>query len=225
MTRKYTDAEKAHINFFGNSVEFSGQVEELKSYLNEVHKFIEVTHLHLQNDKIKGYDSNTLETLKYHYEYTHGDILRKSILISTIILLESGIDIYCKDFQERQKLKVGYKDLKGDLLDRFKFYSLKVLNSNFDFKSRLWQDIGALYEIRNCLIHNNGSLENFGKRKVIEEFTKRNQSFEITDNDFIEITHQACIFSLDTVDKFHDAITRFAFEIYPDIFPPSLRQT
>lgn len=216
MTRVFTDKEKAYINFFGNSAEFGGQVDELRSYLNEVHKFIEVTNHHLQNDKIKGYDTNTLETLKYHYEYTHGDILRKSILISTIILLESGIDMYCKDFQKQQKLKVGYKDFRGDLLDRFKLYSLKILNSSFDFNSRLWQDICGLYEIRNCLVHNNGSLDNFGKRKVVEGYVKRNPSFEITENDFIEITHQACLLGLDSVDKFYDGITKFAFEIYPD---------
>jgi hypothetical protein len=216
MTRVFTDKEKAHINFFGNSAEFGGQVDELRSYLNEVHKFIEVTNHHLQNDKIKGYDTNTLETLKYHYEYTHGDILRKSILISTIILLESGIDMYCKDFQKQQKLKVGYKDFKGDLLDRFKIYSVKILNSTFDFNCRLWQDICGLYEIRNCLVHNNGSIENFAKRKVIEEFIKRNNSFEITENDYIEITHNACLFGLDTVDNFYVAITKFAFEVYPD---------
>jgi hypothetical protein len=216
MTREFTDIEKAYINFFGNSAEFGGQVDELRSYLNEVRNFIEVTNHHLQNDKIKGYDNDTLADLKYHYEYTHGDISRKSILISTIILLESGIDIYCKDFQKQQKLKIGYKDLKGDLLDRFKFYSLKILNSSFDFNSRLWQDISGLYEIRNCLVHNNGSLENFGKRKVIEEFVKRNRSFEITEDEFIEITHQACLFGLDSIDKFHVEITMFAFEIYPD---------
>ena len=216
MTRKFTGLEKAYINFFGNSADFGGQVDELKSYLNQIHKFIEVTNFHFQNDQIKGYDNDTLENLKYHYEYIHGDILRKSIIISTIILLESGIDIYCKDFQRLQNLKIGYKDLKGDLLDRFKNYSLKILNSSFNFNSRLWQDISGLYEIRNCLVHNNGSLENFGKRKVIEVFIKRNSAFKITDNNFIEITQQACIFGLDTIDVFYTEITQFAFETYPN---------
>lgn len=213
--RQFTDLEKGHINFYGNSVEFGGQVNELKSYLDEIDNFIKITNYHLQNDKIKGYDEDTLDNLKYHYEYIHGDILRRSIIISTIILLESGIDMYCRDFQKHKKNKIDYKDLKGDLLDRLKLYSTKILNSSFDFSSQLWQDIVGLYEIRNCIIHNNGSLENFGKRKVIENFINRNKSFSLTDNDFIEITHAGCVFGLTIADEFHTKLTECAFEYFP----------
>jgi hypothetical protein len=104
--RKYSEKEMAHIMFFGNSAEFSGRINEIRSYLNEVHKFIEVTNHHLQNDKIKGYDKDTLEDMKYHFENSHGDILRISIIISIVILLESGIDIYCDEFQKHMKLNL-----------------------------------------------------------------------------------------------------------------------
>jgi hypothetical protein len=113
-------------------------------------------------------------------------------------------------------LKICYKDFKGDLLERFKTFSLKILNSTFDFNSQLWQDIVGLYEIRNCLIHNNGSLDNFGKHKTIESFIKRNRSFCKNENNFIEITHKACLLGLNIVDTFYDAITSFAFECFPD---------
>jgi hypothetical protein len=214
--RQYSEKEMGHIIFYGNSIEFNAQVDEIRSYLNEVHKFIEITNIHLQNDKIKGYDKDTLEDMKYNFEHTHGDILRKSIIISIIILLESGIDIYCRDFQKYMKLKISFKELKGDLLERFKIYSQKILNSSFDFSSQLWQDIVGLYEIRNCIIHNNGLLDNFGKRTLIEVFIKRNKRFEITDSDFIDITHNGCLLGLDIVDTFYKAITEFAFDLFPD---------
>ncbi len=215
MERSFTKIETANLNFFGNLVTFGGQIDEIRSYLNEIHKFIEVTNFHLQNDKIKGYDIETLEMLKYNYEYSHGDILRKSILISINVILELGIDRYCKDFQKHGNFKISYKELKGDLLERFKTYSLKILNSKFDFNSCLWSDIIGLYEVRNCLIHNNASLINFGKKRVIEEFILRNKAFEITDNEYICITHQACIFGLDSVENFYSKITEFAFEVFP----------
>jgi|WetSurMetagenome_2_1015567.scaffolds.fasta_scaffold02589_5 hypothetical protein len=215
--KEFSDLEKANISFLGNSLEFYAQIEELKSYLTEIHEYIEVTNIHLQNERIKGYSKTTLEKIKYHYKYTHGDILRKSIIISSIILLESGIDIYCRDFKENKKIKIGYKDLKGDLLDRFKFYSQKILDSTFSFNSQLWSDIVGLYEVRNCLIHNNGSIKYFSKKKVIEEFIKRNDVFEIDEDDFIKITHQACNFGLKTIEKFYSGITEFAFECFPDL--------
>jgi hypothetical protein len=52
---------------------------------------------------MKGLDIKTFENLKYHFEHTQGGILRKSIIISTVILLESEIDIYCKDFRKHKK--------------------------------------------------------------------------------------------------------------------------
>jgi len=211
----FTDIEKANINFFGNLVNISMQINELKSYLNEIHKYIDVTNYHLLTEKIKGYDKETLENLKYYYEYTHGEILRKSIIISTIVLLESEIDFYCQGFKKYKKIKVSYRDFKGGLLDKFKCFSQKIINSTFDFNSTLWQDIVGLYEVRNCFIHNCGSLNDFGKRKTVEHFIQRHSSFGIIDNESIEVSHKGCIDSLKIVNDFFEEITSFAFECFP----------
>lgn len=219
---EFTKDEKAHINFFGNAVEVDMQIEELKVYLEEVHNFIKITHVNLQSNKVIGLDTETLENLKYHFEHTQGEILRKSIIISTVILLENAIDEYCKTFKEYGKLKIGYGELRGDLLSRFKIFSSKILNSNFDFQSTLWQDVKGLYEIRNSLVHNYGLVSDFGKRKTVDEFVKRNRSFEIDDNDRICISHKACLDSIEIVWSFYTEITDFALGIFPK---PEPKQT
>jgi hypothetical protein len=211
----YTDIERANLNFFGNMVNVSSQIEEIKSYLHEIHKYIDVTSYHLNQNNIKRYDPETLENLKYHYEHTHGENLRKSIIISSIIILESEIDNYCQDFQKHRKLKVSYRDFKGDVLDKFKFYSQKILNSTYDFGRTEWQDIIGLLEIRNCLIHNRGSLDNFGKRKSVEQFINRYSSFTITDNEFIHISQKGCADSLKIINNFFEEITSFALDFFP----------
>lgn len=214
---EWTEGEKANNNFFGNAVGIEMQLDELKVYLNEVHSFIKITHINLQSDKMNGLDSETLENLKYHFEHTQGEILRKSIIISTVILLESEIDTYCKDFREYKKLPIGYNDFKGDLLDKFKMFSSKLLQSDFNFQGTLWQDIVGLYEIRNSLVHNCGLISNFGKRRTIENFISRNKSFEIDeDNDRINISQQACIDSLQIIETFFNEITNFALRTFPD---------
>ena len=63
---KYSPKELANINFYGNYVDISMQLEELESYLSEFQKYIEVTTRHLQSKRITGYDEETLENLKYH---------------------------------------------------------------------------------------------------------------------------------------------------------------
>jgi hypothetical protein len=212
---EFTQIETANINFYGNYCNFSMQLDELKIFLNEVCKFIDITNLNLQNNEIKGHDEETLENLKYHFQYTQGDILRKSIIISLIILLETTADTYCTTFKRFNELKIGYKDLKGDLLDRFKSFSVKVLGSSFDFQSSLWQDIVGLYEIRNSLVHNSGSLENFGKRKSIEDFVKRHKTFSIDDNDWIHISNKGCSEGLAMIDNFVRQVTQFGFNTFP----------
>jgi len=211
-----TEGERASNNFFGNMVNIDMQLEELKVYLTEVNNFIRITNINLQSEKVKGLDYETLENLKYHFEETQGEILRKSIIISIIILLESEIDHYCKDFKKLKKLNVGYNDFRGDLLDKFKFYSAKILMSDFNFQGSLWQDIVGLYEIRNSLVHNNGMLDNFGKRKTVENFIYRNKSFMIDEDARICISHQACIDSIKIIESFFNEITDFALRVFPD---------
>lgn len=214
--RPFTDIEKANNNFFGNLVGIDMQLDELKVYLNEVHNFIKITNVHLQSEKVKGLDYDTLENLKYHFEHTQGEILRKSIIISIIILLENEIDTYCEDFKEHKKITVSYRDFRGDMLDKFKLFSVKLLGSDFDFQSSLWQDIVGLYEVRNSLVHNNGLVSNFGKKKTVENFVKRNKSFSIDEDERIEISHQACLDSIKIVEAFFEHITQFAFKVFPD---------
>lgn len=214
--RPFTDIEKANNNFFGNLVGVDMQLDELKVYLNEVHNFIRITNVHLHTDKVKGLDYDTLENLKYHFEHTQGEILRKSIIISIVILLEVEIDTYCEDFKKHKNIAVSYRDFRGDLLDKFKLFSVKLLASDFDFQSSLWQDIVGLYEVRNSLVHNKGLISDFGRRKTVENFIKRNKSYSVDDNDRILISHQACLDSIKIVETFFEQITQFAFKVFPD---------
>jgi hypothetical protein len=214
--RPCTDIEKANNTFFGNLVNIDMQLEELKVYLNEVHNFIKITNVHLNSDRESELDYHTLENLKYHFKYTQGEILRKSIIISTVILLEAEIDTYCEDFKTHKNISVSYREFRGDLLDKFKLFSVKLLNSDFNFQGSLWNDVIGLYEVRNSLVHNNGLTSNFGKRKTIENFIKRNQSYAINENEKIIISHQACLDSITIVEKFFEEITLFALRTFPD---------
>lgn len=213
---EWTQGEKANNNFFGNMVSIGMQLDELKVYLDEVHNFIKITHIKLQSNKVKGLDIDTLDNLKYHFEYTQGEILRKSIIISIVILIEAEIDTYCQDFKDYKNLAIGFRDFKGDLLDKFKTFLTKILFTDFNFQGILWQDIVGLYEIRNSLVHNCGLISDFGKRKTIENFAQRNKSFEIDKNERICISHQACIDSLKIFETFFNEITGHALRVFPD---------
>lgn len=213
---EWTEGEMANNNFFGNAVGIDMQLDELKVYLNEVHSFIKITHINLQSDRMRGLDSETLENLKYHFEHTQGEILRKSIIISTVILLESEIDTYCKDFRKHKKLSIGYNDFKGDLLDKFKIFTSKLLQSDFNFQGTLWQDIVGLYEIRNSLVHNCGLVSDFGKERQSKVLLLETNHLKLTTMREYVFHAQACLDSIKIVETFFNEITDFALRVFPD---------
>lgn len=212
---KYTPEEWGNLNFYGDYCNVSMQLDELLDYLKEFQNYIQVTHHHLENGRISGHDALHLEQMKYNFQHSHGNILRQSTIISLYILLENGIDKYCKTFSKHARTKLKLSDFKGDILERFKTYTTKVAHLPFDFSSDLWSFIVGLHEVRNCLVHNNGIIEGFGKRKVIEHFSKRQNLITIRNDYFVDITFNGCKESIEQVDRLFVTITELAFDKYP----------
>lgn len=211
----YTPDEWANLNFYGDYCDISMELDELLSYLKEFQNYIQVTHHHLESGRISGHDALQLEQMKYNFQHTHGNILRQSTIISLYILFEIGIDRYCRTFSKHLKTKLKATDFKGDVLERFKTYANKVINIPFDFSSDLWNYVVGLHEVRNCLVHSNGIVENFGKRKVIEQFSKRQNLIIIKNDYFIDVTFNGCTESIEQIDRFFVTITELAFDAYP----------
>jgi hypothetical protein len=217
--KENSDSKKANLMFFGNMANISMQIEELESFLNEMNLHISRMNEDLSLINSSDDNSDELENLKYHYKYTHGDITHKTIIISLIILLESEIEIYCEEFKIHKNLSINFSDFRGSFLEKFKLYAQKLINLAFDFNSSQWQDIIGIYEIRNSIIHNRSSLEDFGKRKAVENFVKRHATFSI-ENDWIKLTHQSCYDSIQIIKLFFEALTSYALEIFPGDYGP-----
>jgi len=212
---EYTPDQWANLNFYGNYCNFSDHLDEISDYLREFQNYIQITDNHLQAGRISGHDALHLEKMKFNFQHSHGDILRKSTIISLYILLENELDEYCKTFAKHSATKLKLSDFKGDILERFKIYSTKVLKIPFDFGSDLWQFIIGLHEVRNCLVHNNGIIEGFGKKKVIEHFSKHQNLITIRDEYFMDISFNGCSESIEQVDRLFVTLTELAFDIYP----------
>lgn len=96
--------------------------------------------------------------------------LHTSIIITCIILVEQEIKRFSEALKNELNLKLSIKDIKGSLLQCFRTYITKVADLNIELDEDIWKDINGAFQIRNCLIHYNGSLKNFFKVNVIKEF-------------------------------------------------------
>lgn len=220
--KEFSDAEMANIGVFGNYVDTSSNLEELKGFVEEIQKYIQISRVHLEGQN-HGYSELKSQNMKLKYELSYPEILRRSTIISTAIILENSLDIYCNHYKRYNKCLLGAKELKGDLLGRFKVYSQKVINLDFNFSSKMWQNINSIYELRNCFVHNNGSLTNFGRSNVIKEFVKNHTQFKINGSlaegyEILETTFDGCIYCIELVDEFFLELSYLAFEHFPGYY-------
>jgi hypothetical protein len=211
---EYSPSEMANLNFFGNYCNISMQLEALKAFLVNIEDHINIKGKDL-NQSVEGYDVHALENLQYHYEYTHGDLLRSSVIISLVVVLESEIHNYCFDFAKHMGARLSHRDFGGSLMNQFKTFMSKYVQSTFDFGSQTWEDLIGVYEFRNCFVHNRGSLDGFGKRKILESFFSRLGEVEVSGNEVIHLGRDQCLVCVDIVEKFFHEITSFALIHFP----------
>jgi len=193
-------------------------LDEFTFLLNDLQELINNKRESLENellDKITDARREQIEKILYYYQNQPTIFLAEATFLSLIILLENEIDTYCKNFRIHKKLTIDYNDFRGNLFDKFKIFSSKILQSDFNFKGSLWQDILGLYEIRNSLVHNGGLISDFAKRKTIESFIGRNKLFRI-DDERVCISHQSCLDSIKIVEVFFKKLTDFALKVFPD---------
>jgi hypothetical protein len=167
--------------FFGNFVDADLKLADLNDYLNDVSKFIDRKKKH----KEKTYKENILKDIAIKmFSESFTSILFESALISAWVFMEEEFKGYCNAMQKAMAIDLSYSDLKGSAIERFRVYTSKVLNLNFKFKDENWEDLKAITEIRNSIIHTEGSV---GNKKLVSSFLKRNKLPMLLSDDKIAI--------------------------------------
>lgn len=210
-----------HTRFFGNLCNADDKLEEIKYYHSELELLIK-----REKDKLAGIDVNfesnpDLYNKKFHFEHTLSNNLRASIIISLVTFLEIELQNFCSDLQIACSLEVKYNDFKGTIVEQFKIYTNKIALLQINLGSTLYQTIKEVIELRNCIVHYEGQIENFYGRKFnrsesIQNITKKFPSIKIEDNDFITLDANACIECISIVEKFIDMIYNCVLEKFPN---------
>ena len=220
---KKINSEKANLAFFGNFVEAMTRLEDLAAFLKEINKFIEETHKRLEslnNSYIKKhYEHHEFTLLSAGYEVSFGEILRKSFIVTLVIILELEIGTYCDEFKDQLHLKIGWKDFRGAALDRFKIFIDKLIGIKLSISNNTWKDLHSIVAIRNCLVHADGCLKNFSEANEIIDFSRRYSSLEIQ-YDFVQISLRTCEYCLGIVLDFIEAIYGDALLFFPGSYGP-----
>lgn len=194
--------------FFGNFVDADLKLIDLTDYLNDVNKFIH----RKKRYKEKKIKNNILKDKAINmFTDSFTSILFDSVLISTWVFMEAEFKGYCNAMRTAMKMDLSCSDLKGSAIDRFKKYTSKVLKLDFKLTNDNWEDLKAITEIRNNLVH--GVVQE--NKQLIDKFIKRHKLTGLMLKDKISVDHNHLTVIITLCRLFIERIYCVALEKYP----------
>jgi hypothetical protein len=164
--------------FFGNWVDASSRIEDIEKFLEQTSSAYQRELKWLEEE---GHVDLDIEFVPLFAE-TLPPILYTSVVIAAASVLEQELRGICQALREALKFPLSFNDITGSLIERFRKYAVSLAGLPVDLQDSDWQDIIAVYEIRNCLVHAGGDLSAFAKADVIRAFSRRRQLALCPDN-------------------------------------------
>jgi hypothetical protein len=200
--------------FFGNYVDADIRLSDLYDFLLNVEKYLNKKKSQIDK-KPKGLLGN-VEYAKFGESFP--SILYNSIYVSAWAFMEQEIKGYCRAIQKIMKLDIGLSDINGALIDRFNKYTKSILGLKYGFEGHFIEDMKAMYEIRNCLVHNDGIIPE-NKMPTVKKYIKRSGIQLILDGR-IELEKRALENLIGSCSIFLKEIYRVALIKFPGEYSP-----
>lgn len=106
--------------------------------------------------------------------------LRYSFVVLLFVTIENQLNRFCDELRVRKGFPFHARDLKGAPIESCGAYLAKVEDIKLgDMKQ--WQRLRNLQKVRNCIVHELGSVANLDKKKVAEvkEFIETEKGISI----------------------------------------------
>lgn len=187
---------------------FLGSLEKLlKKEEEDLSKRIEVESKKLTKEEREDdleYYAEELHYVKTEYR----TVLRQSFVLACCSCLERDLTDFCDYIQETKKLPIKFKMYrgKGAGIKKFKEYLEKEANFKFPTDAT-WNEVLSIYDIRNCIAHNNGRLGYDARRdNRIQGYIKKRSNLLSLDENAILLSKEYCEHALNTMDEFFEAL-------------------
>lgn len=184
-------------------------LEELHLFLGSLEGFIEQEEKREVAALEKYARDNDGEFWAEHYPYQWqqiiGSQLRKSFVVSLMSLAEFHLGILCRDVATITEAKITHEDLKGSMFTRAR----KFLEHFAGFVSPSqsdWERISDLYALRNSIVHNAALVDIDKNSSRLEAFMQRAPGISIPSAGMLEMKKEFCVFALDRVEAFIEAL-------------------
>nr|WP_295924652.1 hypothetical protein [uncultured Dyadobacter sp.] len=210
-----------HLTFYGNLCDLDQRIQDLKGYYGEINQLIESKKATLALIQV-GYHQNTeLYNRKLLFENIVEANLRSSVIVSLVTLLEVELQRICNAFKKSLSLKISHSDFKGTIIDQFKLYLTKVVMINYNFGTTEFESIREIIELRNCLVHYEGVIEDFYGRKfdrvkTLKDLNRKFSSIQVIDDEYVYLDKEASLNCINVVEEFLRHIYLTILKFFPE---------
>ena len=181
------------------------RLDEIKSYFNHMRTYLESPQRPID-------EGEHIDEKKEFYRSIFENHLPFLLYTSTCLAIVISLEVEIKEFFQRLfdkfSLNCYFNDRRGrgSFVEKFKKYSEKVANLSISYSQVTLEDVQEIFEIRNCLVHAGGDLDNFKKKNIIERFFCKN-NLNYPENNQLMIDKKI-------IDIFIKHASRFLEEIY-----------
>ena len=186
--------------------------EKHNQSIDEINQKIESGEIEISDDAGQmppelEYDYYRLSSIS-EFENT----LFSSFFVTIYFYFESELIRHCRKLEKESREKLSFSDIAGNgILARAKTYLTKVQQIDFSFEnSPEWERIQNYTRLRNCIVHNQGRLdEGFenGQRDKLSKFIQKPDSKLLTENSWCILNKEFCLEALDTIKIFLYSVT------------------
>jgi len=107
---------------------------------------------------------------KNEFEEVLPRLVGYSFTIMLFSELEFRINELCRELKKRKNLQLKINDFKGNLIERFSKFL--IIANKPPLEENEQTEINDLMVVRNCIVHNNGFLNNFSDSKKIRNIAR-----------------------------------------------------
>jgi hypothetical protein len=130
--------------------------------------------------------SRLLNNLRYdQLNIIYPNTLWSSLFLTIYGIFESTLDILSDYFFENNNLSFSPKELNYKGISRSEIYLKKMVGINFRSDLEQWESIKESADIRHCIIHANGIVNQYNKGNVINSLVEKYPGISVEHNHLI----------------------------------------
>ncbi len=118
--------------------------------------------------------------------------------------MEKQLKLFCRDTGIVAQKRISVGDFRGSMLEKARLFLHRLV----DFQrppALLWDQLANMYEVRNAIVHDAGSIKGTPRAARLGEYLKHAKGLRVSSG-FVEIEHDFCTDLFETIRRFFEEL-------------------